>query len=151
MEPKMTLNFYLCCLYLLSAAFQLCSVWCHVVLDAKQTFYMLDRRSTCTAPGTKVADFFNQFFFWLRKWTSGSVLSLQGYVQGMSNWTLTRPLSMQCSKPLLPCSSFWNSFIYYFSGWFFNLVVFGCYSKFFVLFTFTWITYFFKPDTAWGY
>lgn len=63
MEPKMTLNFYLPCLYLLSAAFQVCSVWFRVVLDAKQTFYMLDKHSTCTARGTKVANFFNQFFF----------------------------------------------------------------------------------------
>lgn len=62
MEPKMTLNFYLPCLYLLSAAFQECSVWFCVVLEAKQAFYMLDKCSTCTAPVTKVADFFNQIF-----------------------------------------------------------------------------------------
>lgn len=79
MEPKMTLNFYLSYFYLLNAAFQVCSVWFHTVLDVKQAFSMLDKRSTCTAPGTKVAGvFFIIFFFWLRKWTSGSVLSLQG-------------------------------------------------------------------------
>lgn len=61
MEPKMALSFYLRCLYLLNAAFQVCSVWFHTVLDAKQVFYLLDKRST------KVAVFFLSFFFLIKK------------------------------------------------------------------------------------
>lgn len=57
MEPKMALSFYLRCLYRLNAAFQVCSVWFHRVLDAKQAFSLLDKRST------KVADFFFNHFF----------------------------------------------------------------------------------------